>query len=390
MLLLVIIAISYIAVGLPDSVLGTAWPAIYGDLNLPISLAGYIAMTVSGCTAVSCLFSAKLINRFGTGIVTAVSCLMTAAALLLMTGAENAFTFVLLSIPLGLGAGTVDAALNSFVALHCTSSQMSYLHCFYGLGVTASPYIISVILSQDNNWRRAYFVVGLVQSLITVFIFSVLPYWRKREESDLKEEEASPKTLSLSQLIRMPSVVFSCIMFFFVCAAEYTAGSWGATFFAEYKGVTPDSAARLAMLYYVGMTLGRFVSGVIGKKVNSYTIIIGSFAIMLFSTFVIALPLNVYVSAFGLFLFGFGMGPTFPNLTFLVPNLFGREVSRSVIGVQLASTYIGIMTMPTLFGVLAEKISGGLFPYMLIILIIIYFSAQILMRKRIKTEKSVE
>ncbi len=176
MLLLVIIAISYIGVGLPDSVLGTAWPAIYADLDLPVSLAGFISMTISGCTTVSCLFSARLIKKFGTGIVTAVSTLLTALALLGISFSDNIIFFFILSLPLGVGAGTVDAALNSFVALYCSASQMSYLHCFYGLGVTVSPYIVSLALGSDNNWRKAYLIVGALQTLIALFIFAVLPY----------------------------------------------------------------------------------------------------------------------------------------------------------------------------------------------------------------------
>ncbi|MBQ3136312.1 MAG: MFS transporter [Clostridia bacterium] len=384
MLLLVIIAISYIAVGLPDSVLGTVWPAVYGELNLPVSMAGYIGMTVSGCTVISCLMSTRLTARFGTGTVTAVSTLLTALALMGLSFTHNPVFFFLLSVPLGIGAGTVDSALNGFVALYCSNSQMSYLHCFYGLGVTLSPYLVSLCLADDNNWRRAYIIVGLIQSVISLLLFIAVPYWKKKENVNLMKEESVPKTLTLKQMIKMPSVVLSCIVFYLICAAEYTAGVWSSTYFAEFKSFTPEKAAKTAMLFYVGMTLGRFVSGVFGNKLGSRKILCVSVCILLLACVVIALPLPSFAAVVGLLLFGFGMGPTFPNLSYLVPVLFGRDISSSVIGVQLASTYVGIMTLPPLFGVLTEKVSAGLFPYFLFAVLCVFVLASIMMIKSLK------
>lgn len=387
MFLLVIIAISYIGVGLPDSVLGTAWPAIYNDLSLPVSLAGFISMTVSGCTAISCLFSARLIKKFGTGIVTAVSTLLTALSLLGISFSDNIIFFFLLSVPLGVGAGTVDAALNSFVALYCSASQMSYLHCFYGLGVTVSPYIVSLALGSDNNWRKAYLIVGALQTLIALFIFAVMPYWKKKEKANNEGEDIAPKTLTFIQMLKMPTVMLSCLVFFVICATEYTAGVWSSTFFAEFKGFAPDKAARTAMLFYVGMTVGRFVSGVVGKKLDSKKILIICTGILIISSIIMALPLPSFVAAVGLFFFGFGMGPTFPNLSYLVPSLFGRDISQSVIGIQLASTYVGIMVMPSLFGVTAQNVSAGLYPYFLFVLMIIFIVVSVAMMKKLKAEE---
>lgn len=384
MLLLVIVAISYIAVGLPDSVLGTVWPAVYNDLNLPVSLAGYIGMTVSGCTVISCLLSSRLAAKFGTGLVSAVSALMTALALIGLSFSQSPVYFFLLSIPLGMGAGTVDAALNGFVALYCSNSQMSYLHCFYGIGVTLSPYLVSLCLSDDNNWRRAYITVGLIQTAISLLLFFAVPYWKKKEKNNQLKEETSPKTLTLKQMIRMPSVVLSCIVFYLICATEYTAGVWSSTFFAEYKDFTPEQAARTAMLFYVGMTVGRFMSGVFGNKLGSKRILYICVGILLSASVIIALPLPSVVAMAGLLLFGFGMGPTFPNLSYLVPSLFGRDISSSVIGVQLASTYVGIMTLPPVFGILAEKVSAGIFPYFLFVLMCLFILASMLMLKTLR------
>lgn len=384
MLLLALIAVSYIAVGLPDSVLGTVWPAVYEDLNLPVSLAGYIGMTVSGCTVISCLLSTRLTVKFGTGLVSAVSTFLTALALLGLSFSQSPVYFFLLSVPLGMGAGTVDSALNGFVALYCSNSQMSYLHCFYGLGVTLSPYLVSLCLADDNNWRRAYLTVGIIQTVISLLIFFAVPYWRKKERDNILEEESEPKALTLRQMIKMPSVVLSCIVFYLICAAEYTAGVWSSTYFAEFKDFTPEKAAKTAMLFYIGMTVGRFMSGVFGNKLGSRKILYICVGILLTATVIIALPLPSFAAAAGLLLFGFGMGPTFPNLSYLVPSLFGRDISSSVIGVQLASTYVGIMTLPPLFGVLAEKVSAGVFPYFLLIILCAFVIASAMMVKSLK------
>lgn len=386
-IILVIIAISYIAVGLPDSVLGTVWPAVYEDLNLPVSLAGYISLTVSFFTMLSCLMSTRLTKRFGTGVVAVFSTALTAMALLGLSFSKNVIFFFLLSVPLGVGAGTIDAALNGFVALNCTGSQMSYLHCFYGLGVTLSPYLVSLCLADDNNWKRAYFTVGLLQTAITLILLFALPYWKKKEKASVEEEEKPLKVLSTKEMLKMPSVVISCIVFFVICACEYTAGVWSSTFFAEFKGFSPDKAAKTAMLFYVGMTLGRFASGVIGKKLKSLQILKICVGILLSASVIIALPLPSSVAAIGLLLFGFGMGPTFPNLSYLVPTLFGRDISQSVIGIQLASTYLGIMIMPPLFGTIAEKVSAGLFPYFLFALMILFVGASALLKRELKKEK---
>lgn len=387
-IILAIIAVSYIAVGLPDSVLGTVWPAIYEDLNLPVSLAGYISLTVSFCTMLSCLMSTRLTKKFGTGAVAVLSTALTSLALIGLSFSKNIGFFFLLSVPLGVGAGTIDAALNGFVALYCSSSQMSYLHCFYGLGVTLSPYLVSLCLADNNNWHRAYLTVGLIQTAITLILLIALPYWKKKEKTSLENEDKPTKVLSTKELLKIPSVVLSCAVFFIICACEYTAGVWSSTFFAEYKGFSPDKAARTAMLFYIGMTLGRFVSGLLGKKLHSLEILKICVGILLTASVIIALPLPSFVAAIGLLLFGFGMGPTFPNLSYLVPSLFGRDISQSVIGIQLASTYLGIMIMPPLFGTIAERVSAGLFPYFLFALMILFVGASALLKKELNKAKN--
>ena len=381
--LLIIIFITFIGVGLPDSVLGTAWPAIYREFDLPVSIAGYISSTVSACTIISSLISSKVINKFGTGVVSAVSTLMTAAALLGFAFMKNVGFFFLLAIPLGLGAGSIDTALNNFVALHYSASKMNFLHCFYGLGVAASPYVMSLALGADDNWRRGYIIIGLIQFGIAMIAVLSLPLWKKAEKKDKDENPTPPKTLTLSQLFKMPAVRLSCLAFFGSCALELCAGSWSSTYFVSIKGLASDKAAQITMLFYVGLASGRFLSGMTAQKIGRWRIIRIA-AIVLFSAIILfILPLPLPAAAAALFLIGLGIGPVFPNLTHLTPQNFGADISQSVIGVQQASSYTGIMLMPWLFGILAQAISPALFPYYLLVLFILFDITLRMLRKAV-------
>lgn len=381
--LLIIIFITFIGVGLPDSVLGTAWPAIYREFDLPVSLAGYISSTVSACTIISSLISSKVINKFGTGVVSAVSTLMTAAALLGFAFMKNVGFFFLLAIPLGLGAGSIDTALNNFVALHYSASKMNFLHCFYGLGVAASPYVMSLALGADDNWRKGYIIIGLIQFGIALIAVLSLPLWKKAEKKDKDENPTPPKTLTLSQLFKMPAVRLSCLAFFGSCALELCAGSWSSTYFVNIKGLSSDKAAQITMLFYVGLASGRFLSGMTAQKIGRWRIIRIA-ALILFSAIILfILPLPLPAAAAALFLIGLGIGPVFPNLTHLTPQNFGADISQSVIGVQQASSYTGIMLMPWLFGILAQAISPALFPYYLLVLFILFDITLRMLRKAV-------
>ena len=381
--LLIIIFITFIGVGLPDSVLGTAWPAIYREFDLPVSLAGYISATVSACTIISSLISSKVINKFGTGVVSAVSTLMTAAALLGFAFMKNVVFFFLLAVPLGLGAGSIDTALNNFVALHYSASKMNFLHCFYGLGVAASPYVMSLALGADDNWRRGYIIIGFIQFCIALIAVLSLPLWKKAENKDKDENPTPPKTLTLSQLFKMPAVRLSCLAFFGSCALELCAGSWSSTYFVNIKGLSSDKAAQITMLFYVGLASGRFLSGVAAQKIGRWRIIRIA-ALVLFSAIILfILPLPLPAAAAALFLIGLGIGPVFPNLTHLTPQNFGADISQSVIGVQQASSYTGIMLMPWLFGILAQAISPALFPYYLLVLFILFDITLRMLRKAV-------
>ena len=382
-LLLVVIFTCFIGVGLPDSLLGTAWPAMYTEFGLPISLAGYISSTVSLCTVISSLMSSRLINRFGTYLVTGVSTLLTVIALFGYSLSGHAAFFFLFAVPLGLGAGSIDAALNNYVANHYSIAQMNYLHCFYGIGVTVSPYVMSLALG-GGDWRNGYRVIALVQLGIALVSFASLPLWRKARENALSANEEESKTLTLKELFKMPAVRLNCLAFFGINAVELCAGQWSSSFFVNTKGLLPDSAAKAAMLFYVGLALGRFLSGLISAKLERMQIVKLSSVILIGAIVLFALPLPVYFSYAALLLIGLGVGPIYPVLTHLTPVNFGKEISQSVMGVQQAASYTGIMIMPWLFGILAQTFSTALLPFYLMAMFALYVFPLYAMLKMVK------
>ncbi len=386
--LLIVIFISFIGVGLPDSVFGTAWPAIYRDFGLPISMAGYISSAVSIGTIISSLLSAKLINRFGTGLVTAFSTLLTTVALFGYAITQHHAFFFLFAIPLGLGAGAIDTALNNFVAIHYSASQLSFLHCSYGLGVAASPFLMSLALGESNNWRYGYFMVALIQLGITIVSFVALPLWFKIEKRTKEENDTPQRTLTIPQLIKTPGVMWSCFSFFGSCALELTAGSWCSSYFVNTKAVSTDKAALITMLFYVGLTLGRLLSGIFANMLGSKKILVISIAgILPTALLIFLLPLPTPLTAAALFLLGLGIGPVYPNLVHLTPKNFGFDISQSVMGLQQAMTYVGILIMPWLFGVLAGIFTTALLPYYLIAMFAIYVAAFIALMRSVKKHK---
>ncbi len=373
---------------MPDSVLGTAWPAMYREFGLPISLAGYITATVSVGTIISSLLSARLINKFGTGVVTAFSTLLTAVALLGFALTNNPLFFFVLAVPLGLGAGSIDTALNNFVALHYSASQMSFLHFSYGVGVAASPFVMSLALGEGENWRRGYFIVAAIQFAITAVAFLSLPLWNKIQRQDKEERGITPQTLSIPQLVRIPGVFMSAFAFFASCALELTAGAWSSSYFVNTKGVATDNAAMLTMLFYIGLASARLTSGLLAGRLGRRRLLKLSFLILTCSVLAFVLPLPTYFSAAALFFIGFGIGPIYPNLVHLTPDVFGASLAQSIMGLQQAMTYLGIMLMPALFGILANNFSTALLPYYLMAMLMLYAYALFSLLKSIRQNRN--
>lgn len=367
-LLLIVIYIAFIGLGVPDSLFGTAWPAIYTDLNLPVSWASIVTIIVSCGTITSSLLSSWLISRFGTGKITAVSTLMTALALLGFSCSDSMLWLCLCAIPLGLGAGSIDTALNNYVALHYKASHMNFLHCFYGIGVSLSPYLMSLALSK-GTWEGGYRAVFWFQLAIAALTVLALPLWKKvRHAQNGEEEEETPRVLSFPTLMKMPKVRMACLVFIGYCALEYTCGTWGSTFLVNAKGAAADTAARMVTFYYVGLALGRFLSGVLAGLLHSRQLVKIGQMILLAAVVSLFLPLPFAFCSVSLFFIGLGNGPIFPNMLHLTPELFGKDLSQAVIGAEMATSYIGVLLAPALFGLIAQNVTAALFPVYLLVL----------------------
>lgn len=365
--LLIIIYIAFIGLGIPDSLFGTAWPAIYSEFELPISFGSFVTIIISCGTVLSSVISSKIISRLGTNKVSAYSTLLTALALLGFSFAPNLWVMCFWAIILGIGAGAIDVALNNYVAIHYSATHMSFLHCFYGVGVSVSPYILSLVIAGNFGWRGGYRIAFAIQLIITLLLFLSLPLWRKAHGSENESEENTHKDLSFGSVLKIPGVKMMCSLFIASCAIECTCGGWGSTFLVEYKHLPAEKAAQIIMIYYIGMTLGRFLSGVLAAKLHSWKIIKLGQIVLGLALLLLILPGGVYLCALGMFLIGLGNGPLFPNFNYLTPENFGSDISQSVIGIQMASAYIGIMVAPAVCGLLGQVFGMVIFPFYLIV-----------------------
>ncbi len=378
--LLVLIFAIFVGLGIPDSAFGAALPAIRLEMPVPMSISSIVTMLNSIGTVVASFFSARLINKFGTGKVTAFSTLLTAIALVGYSLANSIWWMCVLAIPLGLGAGAIDAALNNYVAVRYSSKSMSFLHCFYGLGVILSPYVFSLALQQDNDWRLGYRIIFIIQIIITSISFLSLPLWNKVQKNEQTLEVVTPKNLTYRQIARSKAMRAAWLLFFTSVALEFTCGYWATTFLV-HEGLTASNAALCLTFYYVGITAGRFISGLLSGKFSPQQIIYlgyGAVAIGIISLF---LPIPPMYKAIGLLLIGLGNGPLFPNLTYLTPTNFGKDVSQSLVSSQMVVCNLGILIMPPLFSLLAQCISPAIFPIYLAVLFVIMIIANVLYSK---------
>lgn len=376
-LLLLIIYIAFISLGLPDSLLGSGWPAMHGQLGVSTSYAGIITMIISAGTILSSLMSDRLSRKFGTALVTAVSVLMTAVA---MFGFSYSNSFVLLclwAIPYGLGAGAVDAALNNYVALHYATRHMSWLHCFWGVGASISPYIMGSALTGGHGWQGGYKFVGIIQIILTFALFISLPLWTKNNVNGSNEGN-NVAHLSIKEALKIKGVKYVLITFFGYCALEQTAGLWASSYLVETRGVGIETAARFASLFYIGITVGRLVSGFITEKLGDKNLIRYGIITIIFGIILVGLPLESgSLALVGLIVVGFGCAPVYPSIIHSTPINFGAENSQVIIGIQMASAYVGSTLMPPLFGLIAGKTTIALYPiYLLIIAIMMIFTSE--------------
>lgn len=385
-ILAVVIFVSYIGLGIPDSLFGAAWPAIYSEMNLPVSYANFITVIHATGTIISSLSSASLIKRLGTSRVTFISTLLTAAALLSFSLSDNIVWLCLSAVPLGLGAGSIDTALNNYVAVNYSARQMSFLHTSYGVGVTVSPFLMSLAIG-DGNWRNGYRTMFFIQLTIALLVLATLGVWKKvKEQSD--EPEVIQKTVGIVTAIKMKKVKPTLVMFMTSCAIEAICLVWGSTYLVQARGVTEEQGAKCITFYFLGMTVGRFLSGVISSKLSPKQIIVFGETVTFVALLMIILPLNLGFATAGLFLIGIGNGPLFPNLTHLAPVNFGMELSQSLIGLQMAASSVSVLLSPIIFGQIAQHIGSYLFPHVLLILLgLTAIATFCLMKKNSTAEK---
>lgn len=368
-LLLPVIYLAFISLGLPDSLLGSAWPVMYQELETSVSVAGIISMIISAGTIVSSLNSDRLNTRFGTGKVTAVSVLTTAVALFGFSISHSFWALCLWGIPYGLGAGSVDAALNNYVALHYKARHMSWLHCMWGVGCSTGPVVMSWAISH-LNWNKGYLIISIFQIVLTLVLFLSLPLWQKPAGA-AEEDTSVPAERSFSSLIRVPGVKEVLICFFCYCAVESTAGMWAASYCTLFRGIDAQRAASWASLFYIGITIGRFICGFVTMKLNDQNMIrLGQFFIAVGAVLML-LPFGDSLLFIGLILIGLGCAPIYPSIIHETPANFGADLSQGIIGIQMAFAYVGTCLMPPVFGVLGQHISFGLYPVFLMAILIL-------------------
>ncbi len=383
-LLLAIIYLSFISLGLPDSVLGAAWPSMYLEFGVPVSYAGVISMIISVGTIVSSLQSDRLTRWLGTGKVTAISVGMTAVALFGFSASHSFFALCLWAVPYGLGAGSVDASLNNYVALHYASRHMSWLHCMWGVGAASGPYIMSFAL-LGGTWNSGYRYISIIQIVLTAILFFSLPLWKGRNEAvagdDGVSAGAGDRPLTLREIFAITGAKEVMVAFFCYCAIESTAGLWASSYLVLHHGVEARTAAGLASLFYIGITVGRAVNGFLTIKFTDTQMIRMGQAIIFAGLLILLFSPNAAVAFAGLILVGLGCAPVYPCIIHSTPAHFGADKSQAIIGVQMASAYTGTCLMPPVFGLIANHVSVALYPaYMGIILVLMAVMYQRLLR----------
>ena len=371
-LLLAIIYMAFISLGLPDGLLGAAWPSMVPELGTPVSFAGVIFIIISVGTVVSSLLSQRLNLRFGPGRVTAFSVAMTAAALFGFASCRTAWQLCLWALPYGLGAGSVDACLNNYVALHYASRHMSWLHCMWGIGASVGPYIMGAVLSAGRHWSAGYRSIGVLQLALTALLLLSLPLWKKGEEQG-EGEKAKP--LRLKEILAIPGAKPLLLAFFCYCALEQTMGLWAGSYLALYRSFTPERAAGFTGLFFLGITLGRALNGFLTIRFSDSFLTRTGFVIIALGIAAVLLPLGDALALAGLVLVGLGCAPVYPCIIHATPERFGAGRSQAVIGILMAGAYLGNCLMPPLFGLIANHISIGLLPpYLLLLLAVMALS----------------
>lgn len=384
-LLLAIIYLAFISLGLPDALLGSAWPTIYQEFSVPVSYSGGIFMVIAGGTIISSLQSDRLTRRWGTGKVTAVSVLMTAIALFGFSISHSYAALCLWAVPYGLGAGSVDASLNNYVALHYESRHMSWLHCMWGIGASIGPYVMGYALTGGYGWNMGYRLIAVFQAVLTVILIISLPLWKgdsKNCGSGKPVEHGTGAPLSLKEIVFIPGAGEVMITFFCYCALEQTTSLWASSYLVLKQGLSEEMAAGFAGLFFAGITIGRFVSGFFTMKWNDTQMIRLGMGVILAGILSLLLPFGKFTALFGLLLVGLGCAPIYPSMIHATPANFGKDRSQAIIGVQMAAAYLGTCFMPPIFGMIANAVHISLLPvYLCLILMVMLVMHEKMMHK---------
>lgn len=374
--LLAIIYVAFISLGLPDALLGAAWPSMYRDFSVPVSYSGIIFMIIAGGTIVSSLQSDRLTKKLGAGAVTAISVLTTALALFGFSISHSYIALCLWAIPYGLGAGSVDAALNNYVAIHYASRHMSWLHCMWGVGASLGPYIMGYALTGGAGWNSGYRYIAVLQIGLTAVLFFSLPLWRGQTKIARKTGAADTKAapIPLRHVVMIPGAKEIMLTFFCYCAVEQTANLWASSYLVLHRGVSAETAAGFASLFFVGITAGRFLGGFLTLLLNDTQMIRLGQGLIAVGIITLLLPFGTITSLVGLLLIGLGCAPVYPSIIHATPANFGEDKSQAMIGVQMASAYAGTCLMPPVFGLVANHLGISLLPfYLMLILIVMVF-----------------
>ncbi len=380
--LLIIIYAAFISLGLPDSLLGSAWPSMRTGFGAPVAIAGYLSMVISIGTIISSFVSSRIIARFKTGTVVAVSVTLTAAALLGFSFAQSVWVLFLMAIPLGLGAGCVDASLNNFVALHYESRHMNWLHCFWGIGATVGPMIMAFHIDAGNGWRAGYLTVAIIQSILVIILFATLGMW-KNGTNGSPTENTETRFISNHEALRLPNAKLAMLGFVFFSATETTTGLWASSYLTSSHGFSEAAAATVTSCFYGGITAGRLLAGFLSIKAKSSDLIRWGQLICIAGALLIILPLPSGFAVAGIIMIGLGTAPVFPNMLHETPNRFGKDISQVLVGIEMGTAYIGSLLAPMLLGQLASFTGLGLYPYFIMLCILIMFISSELLQHRI-------
>ena len=395
-LLLPVIYLAFISLGLPDAVLGAAWPSMHQEFGVPISYAGAVSMIISAGTIVSSLQSDRLTRRWGTGKVTAFSVAITAVSLFGFSMTRSFWLLCAWAVPYGLGAGSVDASINNYVALHYKSRHMSWLHCMWGVGATAGPYVMGWALAGGGQWYDGYRVLGIFQIALTAVLFFTLPMWKENDKSAGQNPDASPektgagKPLTLKEIFGIPGAREILICFLCYSAVEQSVSLWASTYLALARGVAAETAARYAGMFFIGITVGRGISGFLTMEIDDENMIRLGQVLIAAGIACLLIPGPQALALLGLVVIGLGCAPIYPCIIHSTPAHFGADKSQAVIGVQMAFAYIGSCLMPPLFGLAANHITPALLPgYLLALLALMAAMHELLMKRAPGTKRQL-